>query len=345
MTAYWLVFLLPLFGALAPPRTDQTMRWMAYAVLFSALAIFIGFRWGVGCDWDQYDRYYQWGIHDTLGESIGRTDLSYGFLNWLYAKLGWGVQAVNFTCALIFTAGLITFARRQVVPWLALVVAMPYMVFVVAMGYTRQATALGIVLFAFLAFSDRRLVRYLVLIGIAATFHKSALALAPLAIFLRREATPGLIALMAIGFLGLFVATDTLDTYLYRYVERQYEGEGIWYRLPINIGAALAFLAFRKRWRAKYGGGEDLYMLLSLVAFALIPLALFSSVIADRLSVYLLPLQVAVLSRVPPLIKRPEFAFTGALAITGAYAFMLYFWFNYANHAACWLPYKSWLLI
>jgi hypothetical protein len=61
---------------------------------------------------------------------------------------------------------------------------------------------------------------------------------------------------------------------------------------------------------------------------------------ADRMSMYLLPFQVAVSGRVPDLVA-PRYRSLTILAIVLAYGVSLYVWLNFANHASCWIPYGS----
>ena len=48
------------------------------------------------------------------------------------------------------------------------------LVVVVAMGFTRQAAAIGFLMLAFAAFSEKSLVRFLIFVALATTFHKTA---------------------------------------------------------------------------------------------------------------------------------------------------------------------------
>ena len=62
-----------------------------------------------------------------------------------------------------------------------------------------------------------------------------------------------------------------------------------------------------------------------------------SSTAVDRLSLYLMPLQVAILSRVPFVITS---RYLGAVLVA-LYCFAIqYVWLNFAVHAEYWLPYQ-----
>jgi hypothetical protein len=57
----------------------------------------------------------------------------------------------------------------------------------------------------------------------------------------------------------------------------------------------------------------------------------------DRLALYILPLQLAVMSRVPGTVIN---SLSGRLVVI-AYSFAVQFvWLNYAAHAEYWLPYR-----
>src|SRR5205807_3840367 len=66
-----------------------------------------------------------------------------------------------------------------------------------------------------------------------------------------------------------------------------------------------------------------------------------SSIIIDRLSLYILPMQIVVLSNLPTAFgsKRQESLFLTGLVIAYSAA-QLFFWLNYANHSRFWVPYR-----
>jgi hypothetical protein len=62
-----------------------------------------------------------------------------------------------------------------------------------------------------------------------------------------------------------------------------------------------------------------------------------SSAAVDRISLYLIPLQIAVLGRMPLIFKSRLF---GTVMVT-AYCFLVEFvWLNFAQFADLWLPYQ-----
>ena len=62
-----------------------------------------------------------------------------------------------------------------------------------------------------------------------------------------------------------------------------------------------------------------------------------STTVIDRLSLYLIPLQLAVLPRLAFLVKQRNFG----RFLVGCYAALVMFvWLNFAVHAKFWLPYR-----
>lgn len=341
MLIYWTMFVTPLLAGLSPFRPDPTMRRILYGLIFLTMTVVIGGRDVIGCDWDSYLNHYYIAADSTLSEVLGHKYPAYGFVNWSAVQLGQGIHLVNTACGAIFAFGFIAFMRRQPRPWLLFVTAVPYLIIVVSMGFTRQAVAIGILLLAFNAFVDRKLIWYLAFVGFAALFHSTAVALAPLAIFIerRRSLSPLVIGGAGAAFLFLAILSSLLDRYIYAYIEQGYEGEGALYRLPLNAAAGLAMLMFRKRWFQRFEDGR-LYLILAVISLAILPFAFIFPVVADRMSMYVLPFQIAVAARMPDLVA-PKYRMLTGLGVVLAYGISLYVWLNYANHAHCWVPYSS----
>jgi hypothetical protein len=308
------------------------------------LALFIGLRLQVGGDWEAYVAYWKYAGMVDFQRVLSLSDPGYQFLNWLSQQAGLGVWAVNLACGLLFSWGLIRFAITQPFPWLVIVAAVPYLVIVVAMGYSRQAVAIGI-LMAGLApmFRGGSLLRFVLYAILATTFHKTALLAIPLVIFSiggnKLLNLMGGVALIA-GLYAAFLSED-VDMLVKNYVEAEYQSSGAAIRVALSLLPAAIFLFFRKRlqfssvqerfWRLSSYGALGL-----LAALLLTP----STTAVDRMALYLFPLQLAVLARLPFLISEGA-----AKLFVIAYALLIQtVWLNYAVHAEEWLPYQSFLL-
>ena len=342
MLVYWAIFALFAAGAaFEVGRRPDFSRFRPFWILGGILVfVMIGFRYEVGADWQTYQFIFAFAGRATLERAVDVGDPGFQLLNWAVQQLGGEVLWVNVVCAFLLVWGLFRLARIQPDPWLAVLVAVPYML-IVASGYTRQAAALGIVM-AGLSSLGRggSLLRFVAYIAVAATFHRTAIAVLPLVIFSR----PRNQFLNVIGGLAAFYAlfdvflADSMEQFVSAYVEREYSSQGAAIRIAMVVLAAGIYLFRRKDFG--FPPHEDriwtFFSLASIVALVAL-VATPSSTAVDRLSLYLMPLQVVVLSRVPFVYASRRLG----TALVGLYCFSVQFvWLNYATHAQYWVPYQ-----
>jgi hypothetical protein len=351
--AYWILFAVPAVAALfEPSRAGLTRNREAGLAVFSLfLVAMIGFRYQVGGDWFSYlDQFRELG-QLSLRELATAGDPGYALLNWLSARIGGDIWLVNLVCAVLFTHGLLSFVRFQPRPWLALVVAVPYLIIVVAMGYTRQGVAIGCAMAGLAGLTqDRSAIRFVLWVALAATFHKTAVLLIPLAALTQRRGRLWtMLWVAAAAILAYFVfLRESLDHLWYGYIELEYESEGAAIRVAMNALPAAIFLLFRRRFHFR-DAERPIWTSMAIGATLFVPLLAISpsSTAVDRLALYLIPIQLLVLCRVPDAIGT---AFTGGrkllLVLIILYAAMVQLiWLNFASHAdRGWLPYQSFIL-
>jgi hypothetical protein len=332
-------------GAVQYP-TDYRKRIQGGPLLLAAgfaTLLMIGLRYEVGGDWGNYID-----ILDEVGRSdfwagVWKQDPGYGLLNWLSARAGLGMWAVNLACALVFTWGLVRFARRQPNPWLVMVVAVPYLIIVVAMGYTRQAVAIGFIL-AGLAVLEQGLLRFSIYLAFAVMFHKSAVVILPLVALsasYRRFVTAGILLASAVILYYAFVQAS-VDRLMTNYVESSYGSQGAGVRVAMNLPPALLFLFFQRRFTVS-DQERKLWRNFSLAGLMALAVLEFTSATTavDRLALYVIPLQMFVLGRLP-------FAFHGKRGPSAAITLMViaysatieFVWLNYAANSPYWIPYQ-----
>ena len=342
MLVYWLLLGYFVVGAMmtkpqAGKRPAVTM--MALGALVIALAV--GLRFKVGADWETYEFLFSYSRYAGLGRLLEIGDPGYQVLNWAVQRIGFEIWVVNLISATVFSYGLFRFARSQPDPWLTLVVAVPYLVVVVAMGYTRQAVAIGI-LMAGLASLQRRgsILRFALYVAVAALFHKTVVIVLPLVIFAsQRSRVLNILAGIAGSILlyDIFLSSS-VEGFVRNYIETEYSSQGAAIRIVMNLVPAVALLMFRRR--LQFGPVEQkVWTYFSLAAIAMV-VALFvlpSSTVVDRLSLYLIPLQLAVLPRLVHLFKGAAF---GRYLVMIYSTLVLFVWLNFAVHAKYWVPYQ-----
>jgi hypothetical protein len=306
-----------------------------------AVALAIGLRYKVGADWETYRFLFSYANFADLTRVLAIGDPGYQLLNWTVQRVDAEIWLVNLVCGAIFTYGLFRFVRAQPDPWLAFVVAVPYLVVVVAMAYTRQAVAMGILMAGLASLQQRgSILRFALYVATAALFHKTVVVVLPLVIFAAQRSR--LLNVLA-GIAGSVLLYDiflssSVEGFVRNYIETEYSSQGAGIRVAMNLVPAIAMLLFRRR--LPFGPVEMrtwTYFSLGAVAMAVALFVLPSSTVVDRLSLYLIPLQLAVLPRLPYLFKSRNL---GRYLIIIYSGLVLYVWMNFAVHAEYWLPYQ-----
>jgi len=342
---YVLSWALLAVNALGGARRLGQSTVVALLLFFTLL---IGLRNEVGGDWFNYLPYIDQQNGVPFAEIFASDEFGYALLNWFGANWGGGVYLVNSICALIFSVGLLQFCRAQPRPWLALTLAFPYLVMVVAMGYTRQSVAIGLECLALLALERDRLLWFLAWIALAASFHTTALVLMVLPV---STINPGLrfgqlirLGLVAVAGFGLFnsLLAENLAVYQSGYLDANYQSQGALIRVILCVLPALVFLLARPRF-ALPPDQLRIWSLLSLMAMAAAAGLVLStsSTAVDRVSLYLIPLQLFVGSRLP---DTRLFGITperwNQLLIGFSLAVMLV-WLLFGTYSSYWVPYRN----
>lgn len=342
---YWALFLVPALGALV--ERERPTGGIRPAFLFSLAFVFfiIAFR-ETGGDWYTYNLMFELIRGMSFSDAVALTDPAYGALNWLSDQLGWGLYGVNAVCALIFLVGFARFSAPEARSQLMLAVATSYLIIVVVVGYTRQGTAIGVELLALRSLMGRRFFPFLAWASLAMAFHRSAEILLPLGYFAAPRRTGWLGRILAGGTVAAATAlfanqfSAQIDHFYAVYVvSSRYNSEGALIRGVMNVAAALAFLRNRRHWAALWDD-QDIWLAFSLAAIAAAGLGFVASTAADRVGLYVIPLQIIVFARLPALWRRSsQVPVASAVAI---YALALGVWLNLGQFASVlWLPYKS----
>ncbi len=341
MITYWFMYGVPaLLTVLVPDQIKQRKKtlWLIVGMIF---VVFIGFRYQVGGDWDNYLRRYLQMYGLPLTEALKLDDPGYAFLSWFMSSLDWGYTGVNLVAAVIFMTGLILFCRQQPMPLLALSVAVPYLIIVVVMGYTRQGIAVGLFLWAITYIERGNLKYYLAILIVASLFHKSAVLMIPLGIFL--QSSGRLFRLFAVGVIayGLWdlLLVEHQDDLWKNYVEAEMQSEGAKIRVFMNLVPSLLLLFYWRKWKAFF---PNFWFWFWIAAGSVVSMALVSvaPTAIDRLALYFIPIQLAVYSRLPFLVRKSSSNLI-VLGILFGYAVVLFVWLNYGTHAKYWLPYQN----
>jgi len=340
---YYIVFLFLAFFALNETRINEREKISFGMFLFGMfLVVFIGLRAGVGGDWGNYLKYFRDFLpYMTLDDCIKHTDPGYWVSAYFMNEWGFGLYGENVLIAVIVITGLYKLLKKQPYPWLGLLVAFPYLIIVVSMGYARQAAAIGFVMWALSYLEERKFLKFLFFIFLAVIFHKTAIIMVGIGI-LASEGRGKFLKflagiLIAIGLYFAFVAKYE-QSLVQNYIMANMQSGGALIRVFMNVIPAIILIKYRKKWQEKF---EDykLWFYISIGAILAVFFVKFASTVVDRLSLYFIPLQIVVFSRLPILVEKNKSIIK--LLIIFYYFSVMFVWLNFGNFSYWWQPYKN----
>lgn len=315
-----------------------------------ALVLLIGLRYRVGGDWANYQELFRRIAPQELSTvfAVFRQEPGYTLLNWVAARMGAGIWLVNLVCAIPFTYGLVLLCRQQPNPWLALLIATPFLIIVVAMGYTRQAAAMGFFLIGLASLIDERpSIRFIAWTLAGTFFHRTVLAFIPIMLIssAKNKFVSYTLVLVSLIVAYFTVLPAAIDQYAPGYIRSQLSASGATVRVLMDVLPALIVLLSKGRfyWSLKEKQVWRTYAVLCLIAGAALPF-IRSSVVVDRLAIYLIPIQIFAYSRIGycfGLVRRGWLTWTTAVIVYSAA--VQFVWLNYAVNAFAWVPYKNYL--
>jgi hypothetical protein len=327
---------------------NAVLRKQIYFVVLATLFAFSAFRYQVGCDWSGY--YYQYlGAADFDWSSITeiREPIWSAILGWIQ-YMGLPYPVANIASSAIFFLGVHVLARRQPDPLGFLVLLFPILIINMPMSGIRQGAAIGLLCIAFVALIDRRPLWLAFWVVLAAGFHSSALIfmlLLPVATGRYTRNRLMLAAILAVPGAFFLATGEASQVATSRYIGTGYDAGGAIFRVGMLALSALYFFLFvRKKWLRTWP--QD-YSLASIgvigMALAFLVLLPISSVIADRASYYLIPIQALIFARIPFLPFRHNAAMHAALPYLGLLLFFIV-WSQLSWHFdQCYIPYQTWL--
>lgn len=340
---FFLIIVLVGFSNKALHRTSESniTSWPSWLFLFIILVLMIGLRYRVGADWNAYWQHVEDLRDKDIAIALSMEDPAYYFLNWIGANWGGGIYLVNIICASVFSFGLIFFCKSLSRPLLGILAAIPYLVVVVAMGYSRQSVAIGFEMIAIIYLLKNKIFTFIFLVGLASMFHKSAMLFVLLALFVPSR-NFWLVATSVIttgSILMWFLFQKALDGLYYGYINTEYAASGANIRAVMNVMSASILLIFRKKilTDAKI---RVFWIWMARFAILYIPVLIFSpsSNAADRIALYLIPLQLFVWGELPKISGGRYYNFWYWFAALYSFT-VLTVWLLYADNSGSWIPY------
>jgi hypothetical protein len=348
MTIYIILFLFPLAMAFARSNINNFESRLLFYSFAIFLTLFVGLRYEVGVDWDNYliqldnGDEVRFGISPG-GISLGGKDPGYAILNWIAIQLGYGIWFVNLISSFIFFVYLFKFAKKLPNPWFVLTVSMPYLVIVFSMNYTRQSIGFAFLLAALIVLEKEKIKHFIFYILIAALFHKSALVLIALPLFLKnRNRLFTILSVLVVATLGFFaIWAESYDALFNQYIVEEMSSSGANIRVMLCAIPAIIFIIMRNKLEI-LDIRKKIIFIFSLVSLCFLTLVLFTpySTAIDRLALYLIPIQLYVYSYIPKLFFSPAGKYISLIIISVVYFSLLVVWLLNSEYAEYWIPYQ-----
>jgi hypothetical protein len=148
MWVYYAI-MIGLFALAWSVRHSSNSSQTLFALALPLISIFVGFRYVVGCDWFSYQLHFASQNPNALGETTPFIDPLYWLTIDLINYLGFPYEMLHVVTAIIFFWGFWVFSRQFPNPMAILAFSFPILIFSIPMSATRQALAMGFLLFSF----------------------------------------------------------------------------------------------------------------------------------------------------------------------------------------------------
>lgn len=332
-------------------RTWQYNR-LIFIAFIVVLSLFIGFRKEIGCDWLAYSLYED--RYSTIGNALTMRDPGFQLVGTLLKMVGlpffpW----MNFVTGLVVLMGCYVLTRNRAENLLFLAIIFAVVIVALAMSGLRQAFALGIVLFSL----DRLLAsRYIVAFGLcilAATFHTSAIMFSVFLIFALRMnpyLKAAILVLLPVIIFAATASSESAEVALERYSSgEELQSEGTLYRLGFLLLLSIPYVVYLRRHlfadenKIRIFTDLSLMCLLLLTAAATVGGGGISSIVMDRIGLYLWPfITLGIITGLPYLDTGKRYMLAwGYQTVSLAYFVSWSQWGN--KFYGCYAPYQSFL--
>jgi len=342
-----------MIATFSPWRLSKDLSRISWVTFGLILVVAIGLRHEVGGDWFSYllnPTYYEIANGSDLDFSFGKGDYGYEALYWFSVNYLNGIYATNLICAIIFVSGLYRLCSITPFPWVGVAISIPIFVIIVSMGYTRQSAAIGFLMWGIVELLKGRVHLYYVFIILGILFHKSLIIMLLFGYYYNSNdfRILKLLPLVIVSLLlfSIFLSKN-YENLIYYYVSNSnffmFSSGGL-PRVLINVIPAMILLYYRERWVRVYSDYK-LWYAFSILSILLVPFVFYVATFSDRISFYMIPAQIVILSRIPILINSIYYRSIFIVSIFFIYTVAMFTWLNFgSNSIGNWVPYKNILL-
>ncbi len=239
MTAYivLLTFIVILGISLCEIKKSRLNNAIFLGASSVAMVIFSALRANtVGIDYQQYENYF-YAVHDggwsyLISSANGyRIEPGYSLLNYAVSLFTRDVHIYMLVVAiLVITLTAVLLYKYSPIPWIGVFVFISFGFFGNSLSFIRQSIAIAIYLFAIKYLKEKKLVPYLLILLLAASFHKAILILIPVYfiahIKINWKSLTGYTVVTALIMLFSWPLFNIITRYVYQYYATE---EGLYY--------------------------------------------------------------------------------------------------------------------
>ena len=366
MTFYFIpfIFLTVLTSLESVKRLNfVTQNKLLYSLIALFFIIFIGLRYEIGCDWQQYsgmfEKFDSVNFGDILQNLISKNSFQrlpeLGHI--LIVKISQNIYILNLIYSILFTLPLFYFCSKLKRKYFSLLISYPYYVIVVGMGPIRQAACISFLMLSILFISNKKYYSHFFISIISLLIHQSSIIFNTLISFslltkfrsIKFSKLNFLLIILGFIFISFCLPSIRNKIYIYFTLYKKLDANGIMYVAPaksaillwiMNLVPSLIFLRNKKSFKINYDL-KNLFTVFSIIEILLLPILLIQSVIGYRLILYLFPSSIYITSLIPDLkILNIKKVYIVNFLISVAFISLIT-WLKFAYHSSCWVPYKN----
>jgi len=175
------------------------------------LILLAGLRYKTGADIHVYRKFF-----DLISRGVSWVPLEKGYiiLNSLFIKLGLSFELLIFFISFLTICLVMFFIKREACYW-SLSIFIFYSQYFLrgAMGNIRQMLAMSILLYSYKYVSERKIIKFLLIIFLAGSLHRSAFVFIPFYFLLNKKYTKK--QMIVLVFLSIIISRTNIILYLF----------------------------------------------------------------------------------------------------------------------------------
>ncbi len=369
MTFYFIpfIFLTILTEIETSQRFDSLIKnKYLYSLIAILFIIFVGLRYEIGCDWEQYVKTFE-KYSPNMIEIIKRGLFEkhiYGIYQELghifITKISQNIYILNLIYSILFLLPLFYFCSTLKRRYFSLLISYPYYIVVIGMGPIRQAACISFLMLSILLVSKKKYYLGFIISIFSFLIHQFSILFngvifcSSFTNIKKIKLTRKIIFLLiVVSLVFLYSLPSIISKFLvYFTLYKKLDQNGIMIVSPaksailiwiMNFIPSLIFIKNKIKFKLS-NNLNSIFTSFCISAILLLPIVLVQSVVGYRLLLYIFPTSIYITSLIPDLyLLNIKKEYMVNIIISIAFTSLI-FWLKFAYHSSCWVPYKNILL-